>query len=913
MVAISLSAYQDKLSGLLAEGRHDEVIAHARHILKSHPKNLRAYQQLGEALIACSRWEEAAEVLRRLLGAQPQDFYTHSRLARAYQQLQQYDRAIWHAERALDLQPEDQNTISAIRSLYRDARGVEIERLQLSSVALAQQHIRSNLLEDALSVLDGALERNPGRIDMQLLRARTLWLDGQRTSAAEAAAEILDQLPYSIVANRVMSELWLAEERPSDARIYLRRIEDLDPYLAHQLATGEPPPDTLVTLEELDYASLPEDEQAIVNPEWLENLRDAEADEAAEVAELFASDQENEGVRRSAATADLDDLLSADEIDTLFQELISGEAARAETSAGDDGSAVIVAMDERGLFSQSADDQGDDERETVEALSPTLAQDIAAQMSNDEDFKGLDDELASLLEQLDDDDDDNSWIEDIQQDSLNLLDEESLDYLEDLGREWVKEPAEGENQAGAPWLSAAMRELDDEDSEFDLFADDEGLQKLLNATTETEPLDLKDIEDWLYTDETDSDQLSAEEIDKLVETDAGLLDESSWLDEGEADAVGELPLFSAPAVDDEQNRRNADLVDSWQQELGSDDDEHDDDPYIDWLSEGAADELDDDLGMLVAAAAEDPSEAAAAEVEIDPVAPGDGDPSETARAWGLKGEEQLADFVEDEVGLADAEVAPSWLNAMVPGIDRETDAEPENELEFARPIARPGKEFGWVSDIVEEETGEMAAVKEPLPAAEIPYFRFSNPPLWLAIMRGEFTAESDISIGAIAATALGVAENLDELELDELTFDEYFNIDRPTDKMDAINLDEEGADIDFSVLEWDDYFDFESPTEKTIAITLDEDPADINFEELGLEDEDFDFDTPTDQMPAIALDAEPDPLEFDDIGLDDDPSLPSSAETNGNDSGEWLDYGDLSGDDDFAPNDRDKSRGPTPT
>ena len=895
MAAISLSAYQDKLSGLLAEGRHEEVIAHARHILKTHPKNLRAYQLLSEALFAGSRWDEAAEVLRRLLGAQPQDFFTHARLARSYQQLEQFDRAIWHAERALDLQPEDRDAISLIRSLYREARGVEIERMQLSSVALAQQHIRSNLLEDALAVLGDALERNPGRIDMQLMRARTLWLDGQRTAAAESAAEILDQLPYALAANRIMSELWLAEERPSDAQLYLRRIEDLDPYLAHQLATAAAPPEALVTLEELDYAALPAAEQTILNAEWLENSGDAEADEAAEIAELFQSDGDEPGGSPARATADLQDLLAADEIDALFQELISDDESRAETAARDDGSAVIVAMDERGLFTDDADKS-----------PPTAPEDISAQTSDNESFAGLDDELSGLLAKLDDNDDDSSWIEEIQQESLNLLDEESLDYLEDMGREYVKEPA---GDAGAPWLSAAMRELDDDAADFDLFAEDEGLQKLLNATSETKPLELQDIEDWLYSDETEPDQLSAEEIDKLVELDDGLLDESSWLDEGEADAAAELPLFAAPAVDDEDSRRNLELIDSWQQELGVDDDE-DDDPYIDWLSEGAAEELDDELGLLSAQGSEDPIEAPAAALALDPVAPDDGDPSETARAWGLKDEEQLADFVEDEVGLAEAEVAPSWLNAMVPGIDRESDAEPENELEFASPIRRPGADFGWVSDIVDEETGEMAAVQAELPAAETPYFPFRSPPLWLAIMRGEHIAEPDIAIGAVAATALAVADNLDELELDDLTFDDYFNINTPTDKMDAINLDDEDADINFAALEWDDYFDLESPTEKTIAITLDDDPANINFKELGLEDEDFDFDTPTEKAPAITLDAEPDPLEFDDIGLDDPLS---TAETNGSESGDWLEYGDLSGSDDFAPDDRDKSRGPTPT
>ena len=244
MAEISLRAYQDKIANLSADNRFDEVIAHARHILKAHPKNLRAYEQLGGALFAKSRWAEAADVLRRTLGARPQEFETHLRLAQSYQHLEQVDRAIWHAERALDQMPNDERTISLIRTLYRRHRNEEIERLQLTAGALAQQHIRGNLLAEALDTLNAALEGNPGRLDLQLLRARTLWLDGRRMDAAESAVEILEQLPYAIDANRIMTELWLAEQRPSDAQIYLKRIEELDPYLAHQLAAGEPAPKT---------------------------------------------------------------------------------------------------------------------------------------------------------------------------------------------------------------------------------------------------------------------------------------------------------------------------------------------------------------------------------------------------------------------------------------------------------------------------------------------------------------------------------------------------------------------------------------------------------------------------------------------------------------------------------------------
>ena len=46
--------------------------------------------------------------------------------------------------------------------------------------------------------------------------------------------------------------------------------------------------------------------------------------------------------------------------------------------------------------------------------------------------------------------------------------------------------------------------------------------------------------------------------------------------------------------------------------------------------------------------------------------------------------------------------------------------------------------------------------------------------------------------------------------------------------MNVINLDEDTEQLNFVGLDWDDYFDLESPTEKTIAITLDEDAADVS-------------------------------------------------------------------------------------
>ena len=359
------------------------------------------------------------------------------------------------------------------------------------------------------------------------------------------------------------------------------------------------------------------------------------------------------------------------------------------------------------------------------------------------------------------------------------------------------------------------------------------MQALLNRASDTQPILASDIEDWL-TVEADEDSAAA---DSAIDLDDELLHappSTSWLE-------------TAQAAED-PNQLNADLIDSWQTELDADDD--DDDPYVDWLSDDP-DELSDDLDIFAASAGDAAEEALA-------LPQSSGDSAEQARAWGLDDADQLADFVEE--GADDG--APDWMNAVVPGLDRENDAANGDPNEYARPTAAPGKEFGWVSDLVEEESGQMQAI-DPAETGETPYFRFSKQPAWFLSMQSE-AAEGSVVAGV---TALSLDEDIEALDLDDLTFDDYFNFNTPTDKMDVINLDEDTQKLSFVGLDWDDYFDLESPTEKTIAISLDESAAGVEFDELGVDDLDFDF-------ASGSEDANLDTVSelFDDVGLGDDPA-----------------------------------------
>lgn len=897
MAEISLSAYQDELERLLQEHKYDEIIAHARHILKSQPKNLRAYQQLGAALVGARRWEEATDVLGRALGAQPQDYHTHAQLARAFQHLGGYERAIWHAERALDQKPGDQETIALVRELYRAHRNEEIDRLQLTAAALAQQQIRGNLLSEALDSLATALERHPNRIDLQLLRARAFWLDGRRMDAADTALDILERLPYVIEANRIMTELWLAEQRPSDAQLYLKRIEDLDPYLAHQMATGEEAPEDLLMLERLDYSGAAQREREIVNPEWLNTLGEARgenaeiADQSGGLGALLGIDGSEAAPAEEDVTADLDDLLSDEQIEQLFSDLVIGEPVAQVSQAqpqADEVQELLTSMEDKGFIEAPAPAVdppeapalvGDDDDGVIEfAAQVSAADDDAKAAEADDAPAALDGELTDLLEQLDSAEENGDWMADIQQGSLALDGaDDSPEYLDDFEREWVK--AGQEEEGGAPWLSAAMREaMDQQDGDLDLFGGDDQLQKLLSLDADTEPLHLSDIEDWLTAEPEDA---AAEADERFLDVEDEMLQAppgASWLDQDETTKDGALLSAS-----DEQdpNRLNAELIDGWGAEL----DDDGDDPYVDWLRDDPNELNDEELGILSA-----PTDEGAA------AAGPDSSTEERARAWGLDDADQLADFVE---AAGAGEASPDWLNAVVPGLDRENDAPTDDANEYARPMSSPGKEFAWVNELVDEETGQMAAI-EPDDLDSSPYFRFSNPPAWLTMMNERAGGEAGLGVVA-GITALSLDQDIEALELDDLTFDDYFNFDTPTDKLDAISLDDDTQKLSFAGLDWDDYFDLESPTEKTIAITLDEEADDLDFNAIGVDDADFDFEKPA----QAASDAE---FSFDDIGLGDD--LIASADQEAEAPPAWLNYDGLENDNRDAddPN-RDRAGG----
>lgn len=276
----TLRAYLSELEDLLAAGASTKVITHCRHILRHFPQNVNAYRLLARALYdrgqrdgTDAHFDEAMEVFRRVLSVFPNDGIAHKYVALLFQRKEQVDRAIWHFERAHEQSPGDRDLQHHIHQLRTQRAGSPPSlKNNLTRGALARQHITARLFDQALIELRAAIDESPERIDLQVLLAETLWETQHPIEAGELAVQILNRQPYCLPANRILAHLWLENERPSDAQVFLDRIEALDPYAArHVLNADTSAPDTIM-LDRLDYDVQSQAALSSETPTWLSDL-----------------------------------------------------------------------------------------------------------------------------------------------------------------------------------------------------------------------------------------------------------------------------------------------------------------------------------------------------------------------------------------------------------------------------------------------------------------------------------------------------------------------------------------------------------------------------------------------------------------------------------------------------------------
>jgi len=505
MAEISLREYLAQVDALLRSDRFDEAIAHSTRILEFYPKNAQAYQQLGQALMQSSRYEEAVEIFRRLLAALPNDFDTHYQLGIAYQQMAQYDQALWHLERAFDQQPGNATLHGTLKTLYQQHRQIELQKIQLTIGAVAKQHINSGHYEDAVQLLQQALRESPQRTDWRVMLAVALWEAGEDIDAAENALEVLQHLPYALPANRILTELWLAQERPSDAQRYLSRIEDVDPYLAFEIATNADVEDDTFVLEPISFAQYA-GQQALKQdtPDWLANLEETVGSEDVDALDDWLLDVE------AGTDEDLPPTAGTTEEPAQPAKKITGSLEN-----------LLPDSDSEDL----SDLFGDDE---LQNKKPTGVTGL---------LRSLDEQEAAAAEAQNDEDDD-SWLQDLQTGAFDSLDDQPDFLVEDSADDWLSDFADDKAaDAAADWLD--------------------------DSADETQPEPAGDVPNFF------------DDLDEL-QTDAEHADSMAWLSEAdeidEADVADALDEMTQPDVTSPRNTSTDESL-AWMQD---DDIEYDD-------------------------------------------------------------------------------------------------------------------------------------------------------------------------------------------------------------------------------------------------------------------------------------------------------------------------------------------------
>jgi hypothetical protein len=386
--------------------------------------------------------------------------------------------------------------------------------------------------------------------------------------------------------------------------------------------------------------------------------------------------------------------------------------------------------------------------------------------------------------------------------------------------------ANDEVEADAPdWLSgvSADEEVVEEEDAPDWLAS--------SGDDEEEAVAEADAPDWL-SDMTFGDEETAEEVideEEQFEEAVAEADAPDWLsdmsleddeaqpaaeeDEEALDWMSELEAASSPTASTEFVDQPEDL--SWTDEEEA---VEDDQPLIsqgktDWLSSVGISKREttepqaEDFGSDYSWADDEEEQAVEADASSDMPSwavqeSGSGTDSEFDWANELNNDETPTkalrsdaeeESVNEDYASVNANNAPDWLNAMVPGLDVDPEEEEDAPIEQSYSEDNGGHRvraaadqsgFNWLTDIVDEETSAQPAaapsmMPEELPTAPAPKptkqprFSFSRLPAWL---RPKSAAPAAVA-PAPAVTPTSVTEEPDWLREAEDTGDNSDNND----------------------------------------------------------------------------------------------------------------------------------------
>lgn len=391
MADVTLRAYVKEIDNLIERDQLDEAIAHCRHILQTYPKHLETYRMLGKAYLEAKRYGDAADIFQRVLSAVPEDFVSHIGMAIVREDEGNLDAAIWHMERAFEANPANAAIRQELSRLIGRRDGLEPHKIRLTRGALARQYARGELYPQAIAELRSALQEDPDRPDLEILLSRMYWRSEQFEAAKTLCKQIIEKLPYSFDANRILASIYQVTNNPEKASEYHRRLAALDPYMAFVETAASDPDEVSNSAVQISHSDwlpgqpLPTPESA--EPDWVSSLGVdlSKADELPPVDSVpsWMSELEGEVSSRPGGSASLasespeEALTDEGDIPEWMREAgwepSTGEVPEGTVSFSDE---ELEALDSGGPMPVPEEERGDEE-EIAPAEIPDWLQDIA--------------------------------------------------------------------------------------------------------------------------------------------------------------------------------------------------------------------------------------------------------------------------------------------------------------------------------------------------------------------------------------------------------------------------------------------------------------------------------------------------------------------------------------------------------
>ena len=201
----------------------------ARHLLRQSPSNLAARALLGRIYLKSRQLEQAEEQLLQALDMDPEDVDILTSFAELLELLGKDAARLGVLRRAFECDPALTDVKQQMIALEGESGGGDNGIGFLTRTGLARIHLRSGLLEHAITEFRQLLEESQVHWSAQVALMEAYWLNGNRQATSRLADEIVREHPNCLKAILLSADVRAHMGLIDQARQLFERARQVDP------------------------------------------------------------------------------------------------------------------------------------------------------------------------------------------------------------------------------------------------------------------------------------------------------------------------------------------------------------------------------------------------------------------------------------------------------------------------------------------------------------------------------------------------------------------------------------------------------------------------------------------------------------------------------------------------------------